>query len=229
MKLTKENVTSHFESMLTRTRRDYVRLSQVKYLKTFQHPENNTRYIVDRCQSVYRVGQRIKTFERELPRLVLDAPVYSPVKLENPFIVEILNNEIGIDQWQFNVGYCFREALGLRYVQRRSTDKETRKLSTFSEWLQSPILKFSTGDLISHKHEQIMIQVEEGLPSGFVDTTIEHGMLRCAVYEFDSDKSKWTLNARYHGNQFDFLMVLIFGLGELSRFTELLNTSPENA
>jgi len=49
MKLTRNNVTSHFEKMLTRTRRDYVRLSQVKYLKTFQHPENDTRYMVDRC------------------------------------------------------------------------------------------------------------------------------------------------------------------------------------
>lgn len=109
-----------------------------------------------------------------------------------------LNNE----HWAYSVGYAFREALDLQFMER-VRDKKKVNL-----WSQGCIINFKEGDLIFSKCEKKAVQVKYSLPMGWDEAKNEmhYGTV---TYSF-IDQEKNTSEQRY-ATQVEFLQMLIEG------------------
>lgn len=153
---------------------------------------------------------------------------YTKTNLLKPFIVHSINGEsMDISGWHFDIGYHFREAIGLKYCTRvkTTTTNGVKKKKRWNAWMQSPILSFHEGDTLHHRSGESLIQIEEGLPSGFEQEHIEHGKVRISRYLFNNITKSWTKKDRFSGDQLDLLLVAILGYDYLERMSPLfLNT-----
>ncbi|EMK3507609.1 hypothetical protein V8094_000031 [Vibrio parahaemolyticus] len=107
-----------------------------------------------------------------------------------------LNNE----HWQFNVGYGFREALDLIYMERVRNKKKVHL------WTQGCIISFKEGDLLTSQDGSRSVQVKYASPMGWDETKNE--MYYGNVTFTDFDHLKETSETKSI-NQLDFLKILI--------------------
>jgi hypothetical protein len=150
---------------------------------------------------------------------------YANTKLLTPFIVtNIEGDSMDTSSWSFDIGFHFREAIGLRYctkVKTITTDG-VKKKKRWNTWQQTPILSFHEGDTLYHRDKKSLIQLEHGLPSGFEQEDIDHGTVRICRYVFDTETKSWHKQDRFAGNQLDLLLIAILGYDYLNRMTPLL-------
>ncbi|MFK4750958.1 hypothetical protein [Oceanobacter antarcticus] len=214
MILTEKIIRAYFEPMWSRSQRDYLVISQIKNLETFKFLGLYNDLKVKKITRSYRVGMIIKyrflNPESPSPNIKLDFPIYSKIKLKKSKFANIKAGEIITENWAFNLGHCFREAVGLRLVERQKT----------KQWMQSPIFYFSTGSVFIDNSGLIAIQIEEATPCGFDKTKLDLGTARISVFSITSNGTM-TRIARYSGNQFDFYLVLVLGIEYLKNLTSL--------
>lgn len=150
---------------------------------------------------------------------------YAKTQLLDPLIVNHIDgNSLDTLNWSFDIGYHFREAIGLRLCPRSKTTTVDgiKKKKSWKVWQQTPILSFHEGDCIHHGSDGTLVQVEEGLQSGFEQENLEHGQIRFTRFTFNTIAKKWEKKDRFSTNQFDFLLMLIFGYEYLNRMNPLI-------
>lgn len=147
------------------------------------------------------IEQRISKGKSNFQRLDEDKKV--------PFIVPKVtwNNALGTgslnnEHWAYRVGYAFREALDLQFMER-VRDKKKVNL-----WSQGCLLNFKEGDLISSNCGKKYVQVKYASPMGWDEAKNEmhYGTV---TYSF-IDQEKNTSEQR-HATQVEFLQMLIEG------------------
>lgn len=125
-----------------------------------------------------------------------------------------LNNE----NWYFSVPYTFRDALDIKYEERKKDKKG------YMVWTQGPILKFKMGDNFPSKNSNITIQVQFGDQMGW-DGDKSEMYLGSVVFDlFELINKKYIYKQRYQCNQMEFLELLING-DRLDRLTKLSRSS----
>lgn len=105
-----------------------------------------------------------------------------------------LNNE----HWAFNVGYGFREALDLKFMER------VRNKNKVYRWSQGPIIAFKEGDLIRSKDNKRSVQVQFANPMGW--DADKNDMYYGSVTYLESNSLETKILS-----QIDFLNLLITG------------------
>lgn len=112
-----------------------------------------------------------------------------------------LNN----DTWYFNVPYAFRDALDLKFEERRKNKK------SYMVWTQGPILHFKSGDLFIAQNEDSALQVLYSNPMGW-DSTKEKMYLGSVTFKYFTIKNNKYIEINQHScNQIEFLTRLIVG------------------
>lgn len=139
-----------------------------------------------------------------------DLALYPTVYYNSTLSKGTLNN----DHWYFNVPYAFRDALDIKYEERKKDKKG------YMVWTQGPILKFKMGDNFSAKNSNITLQVQFGDQMGW-DRDKNEMYLGSVVFDlFEIINKKYIYKQRYQCNQMEFLELLING-DSLERLTEL--------
>ncbi len=123
-----------------------------------------------------------------------------------------LNN----DSWVFDVHYHFRDALDIKYEERRK-DK-----TPYMVWTQGPFLSFKEGDLIQARDGRSAVQVRFANPMGWDPTKGE--MYQGSVFysEYEVSEGVYTKLQERTCSQMQFLQLVIFGKYE----SELESGSP---
>ena len=83
-------------------------------------------------------------------------PTIPEVSYDTELSVGSLNN----DDWFFKVPYAFREALDLKFEERKKNKKG------YMVWTQGPILSFKNGDFFTAKNGSTALQVQFADPMG---------------------------------------------------------------
>ncbi|WP_064602820.1 hypothetical protein [Photobacterium sp. J15] len=130
--------------------------------------------------------------DKEVP-FIVPAVTWDSVKQ-----VGSLNNE----HWFFDVGYAFREALDLIFMDR------VRNKRRVNLWTQGAIISFKEGDLIRSRCGQRSVQVKYANPMGWdeVKNDMYYGSVTYQESFFESGQSETK-----HATQLDFLSMLING------------------
>lgn len=109
------------------------------------------------------------------------------------------------DSWAFKVTYSFREALDIKYEERRKNKKP------YMVWTQGPIISFKEGDLIHSKNGSRSVQVRIASQMGW-DTTKEEMYQGNVIYsEYAASGNSVSKPAEHTCTQMEFLQLLING------------------
>jgi hypothetical protein len=109
------------------------------------------------------------------------------------------------DWWAFQVGLHFREALDIRYLERKVFGQSVNK------WTQGPLLRFDVGDIVHRRDGRHLVQVTFAQPMGW-DTAINE--MYEGVVTFDEFDMAGESPSRLRSDtttQMDFLHLLIYG------------------
>ena len=109
-----------------------------------------------------------------------------------------LNN----DSWAFKVPYAFRDALDIKYEERR------RDKTPYMVWTQGPCLRFKEGDLVHSKDGSRVVQVRYASPMGW--DVANNEMYQGSVDYVEYDGSYTKIGQR-GCSQMEFLELLIRG------------------
>ncbi|HDY7840673.1 TPA: hypothetical protein RQK35_003411 [Vibrio vulnificus] len=126
-----------------------------------------------------------------------------------PFVVpaitwdtESKEGSLNNDHWYFKVGYCFREALDLQFIER-VRDKKKVNL-----WSQGCIVSFKEGDLIYSHSGDRAVQVKYASPMGWDEAKNE---MYYGSVTFDETNLLNGSSDVVTLNQLEFLSLLIEG------------------
>lgn len=112
-----------------------------------------------------------------------------------------LNN----DSWAFKVHYAFRDALDIKYEERK------KNKNLYMVWTQGPFLSFKDGDTIHSRDGSRAVQVLSAIPMVWNSAKNEMGEGRVIYLEYSvSDNIFSKLNERTC-TQMQFLQLLIYG------------------
>jgi len=112
-----------------------------------------------------------------------------------------LNNE----HWEFKVPYAFRDALDIKYEQRRKDKKPYRV------WTQGPILSFKEGDVLTSANKSKSVQVQFSNCMGW-DTSKDEMYEGNVVYEkYGITDGIYSEGGHVTCTQMQFLELLICG------------------
>lgn len=109
--------------------------------------------------------------------------------------------------WEFEVPYAFRDALGL------SLDQRFKGKKPYMVWTQGPYIYFKEGDTLSSKLGSVSLTVQMSTPMSRLrgSNSIDFGVVEFKIYKLTSDGKH-----RYHAiktmDQYEFLEALIYGL-----------------
>ena len=147
------------------------------------------------------IDTRIQTKKSSFVRLDEDKHV--------PFVVpaitwdsRIKQGSLNNDHWYFKVGYGFREALDLVFMERVRNKKKVHL------WSQGCIISFKEGDLIYSRCGKRAVQVKYASPMGWDD--VKNEMYYGNVSFNDVDLENRKSEARVM-TQLEFLTLLIGG------------------
>lgn len=121
------------------------------------------------------------------------------------------NTELNIgflsnDDWFFKVPYAFREALDLKFEERKRNKK------SYMVWTQGPILRFKDGDTFYSKNESLALQVQFANPMGW-DSSLNEMYLGSVIFkEFKVEGNNLIEIKQYSCNQMNFLNFLVNGV-----------------
>lgn len=91
------------------------------------------------------------------PKVKRKVPTIPEVKFDTELGVGTLDN----DDWFFKVPYAFREALDIKFEERKKDKKG------YMVWTQGPILSFKDGDTFTAQNEKSSLQVKFSNPMGW--------------------------------------------------------------
>lgn len=112
-----------------------------------------------------------------------------------------LNNDL----WAFNVTYAFRDALDIKYEERKKNKKP------YMVWTQGPILSFKEGDVIHSKDGKRSVQVRFANQMGW-DANKEEMYPGSVVYsEYAVSGNSLSKAGEHTCTQMQFLQLLISG------------------
>ena len=112
-----------------------------------------------------------------------------------------LNN----DNWFFHVPYAFREALDIKFEERKKDKK------SYMVWTQGPIISFKEGDILHSKDKNQTIQIRFANQMGW-DTSKEEMYQGSVVYsEYTTSNNTLIKQAEHSCTQMQFLQLLING------------------
>jgi len=124
------------------------------------------------------------------------------VSYDNEHSTGSLNNE----NWFFKVPYAFREALDIKYEERKKDKKG------YMVWTQGPILSFKDGDNFTAKDNKTSLQVQFSNPMGWDSAKDEMYQGSVVFDEFIVNDQKHIKINQHSCNQMQFLKVLIGGV-----------------
>lgn len=112
-----------------------------------------------------------------------------------------LNNE----SWAFNVEYAFRDALDIKYEERKKNKK------AYMVWTQGPLLSFKEGDMINSRDGNRIVQVRFASQMGW-DASKNEMYQGSVVYSEYTPSNNTYLKLNEHTcTQMQFLQLLIHG------------------
>lgn len=129
-------------------------------------------------------------------------PTMPQVKYNSELNVGTLDN----DDWYFRVPYAFREALDIKFEERKKDKK------CYMVWTQGPILSFKDGDTFTAKNQKSALQVRFSNPMGWDPEKNQMYQGRVVFDKFDVSGHKHTKLSQYSCTQMDFLKILISGV-----------------
>ena len=112
-----------------------------------------------------------------------------------------LNN----DSWVFKVPYSFRDALDIKYEERKRDKKP------YMVWTQGPLLSFKEGDLIRSKDERRAVQVRFATQMGWDSGKAEMYQGSVVYSDFAVSGNSFSKLNENSCTQMQFLQLLIFG------------------
>jgi len=124
------------------------------------------------------------------------------ISYDNEYNIGSLNNE----NWYFKVPYAFREALDIKYEERKKDKKG------YMIWTQGPILSFKDGDSFTAKDNQTSLQVKFSNPMGWDSAKGEMYQGSIVFDEFSMNDQKYIKKNQHSCNQMQFLKILINGV-----------------
>ena len=107
--------------------------------------------------------------------------------------------------WAFAVGYAFREALDIKYEQRKKDKKP------YMVWTQGAIIAFSEGDTIYSKFGTKLVQVKYSNIMGWDLSQDEMYEGSITYSEYEIKNSKYVKVSGHSCTQMQFLELLIYG------------------
>lgn len=136
------------------------------------------------------------------PKVKRKVPTIPEVKFDTELGVGTLDN----DDWFFKVPYAFREALDIKFEERKKDKKG------YMVWTQGPILSFKDGDTFTAQNEKSALQVKFSNPMGW-DSDKDKMYQGSIVFDkFDVSGHEHTKISQHSCNQMDFLKILISGV-----------------
>jgi hypothetical protein len=117
------------------------------------------------------------------------------------------NNTLDNDNWFFELGYCFRESLGLNFESRMVNKKP------MMVWTQKPIIYFKSGDLIFSKCKNYSVQIMFSAPMGWDDesNSMYEGLVTFNVASWVNQNIFTKYLGQTSFTQVEFLALLIDG------------------
>lgn len=112
-----------------------------------------------------------------------------------------LNNEA----WAFNVGYAFRDALDIRFEERKKNKK------SYMVWTQGPILSFKEGDMIHSRDGKRIVQVRFANQMGWDSAKNEMYQGSVVYSEYMPSNNSYLKLNELTCTQMQFLQLLIHG------------------
>lgn len=128
-------------------------------------------------------------------------PTMPQVKYDSELNVGTLDNK----GWYFRVPYAFREALDIKFEERKKDKKG------YMVWTQGPILSFKDGDTFTAQNEKSALQVKFANPMGWDPEKQEMYQGSIVFEQFSVDGNKYTSISQHSCNQMEFLEILITG------------------
>jgi len=118
---------------------------------------------------------------------------------------KLIPNDIHPSRWHFNIPYAFRDALDIKYEQRKKDKK------TYMVWTQGPMLSFHEGDTFTSKNQDCALQIVFATGMGW--DTAKNKMYQGSVVfeEFKITNKKYTKVKQHSCDQMAFLEILITG------------------
>lgn len=116
-----------------------------------------------------------------------------------------MSGSLNNDHWVFKVPYAFRDALDIKYEERKKDKK------AYMVWTQGPILSFKEGDLITSKDDTRSVQVQSA--ENMKWATFKNEMCEGSVVyeEYQIIDGKYLKSGRVTCSQMSFLELLIYG------------------
>ena len=109
------------------------------------------------------------------------------------------------DLWQFKVSFAFRDALDIKYEQRKKNKKP------YMVWTQGPIINFKNWDLLKSKDGRREVQIQYANPMGW-DASRNEMYQGSVVYDdYTISNNKYTKTDQQICTQIEFLQMLIYG------------------
>lgn len=118
---------------------------------------------------------------------------------------EGLNGSLNNEYWFFNVKYAFREALDIKYEERKKNKKP------YMVWTQGPILSFKEGDLIHSNDGQRAVQVQFANQMGWDSAKQQMYVGSVSYFEMSVSDGFFNKISEQSCTQMQFLQLLIYG------------------
>lgn len=115
------------------------------------------------------------------------------------------NGESNDSHWKYRVGYAFRDALDIKYEQRKKNKKP------YMIWTQGPILSFKEGDLLFTSCGLYAVQVKYADSMGWDVAKAVMYQGSVTFDEFDFIAGTWSKIKTNTLTQMEFLEMLIYG------------------
>jgi len=119
---------------------------------------------------------------------------------------ELSAGSLNNDDWYFKVPYAFREALDLKYEERKKNKKG------YMVWTQGPVLSFKDGDSFTAKDNKTAVQVQFSNPMGWDSAKDEMYQGSVVFDEFTINNNQFIKIKQHSCSQMEFLKTLISGV-----------------
>lgn len=136
------------------------------------------------------------------PKVKRKVPTIPEVKFDTEHSVGTLDN----DDWFFKVPYAFREALDIKFEERKKDKKG------YMVWTQGPILSFKDGDTFTAQNEKSALQVKFSKTMGWDPDKNQMYQGSIVFDKFVVSGHKHSKISQHSCNQMDFLKILISGV-----------------
>lgn len=126
-----------------------------------------------------------------------------------------LNGFLNNDSWAFKVTYAFRDALDIKYEERKKNN------NPYMVWTQGPILSFKIGDIFHSKDGNRAVQVRFANQMGWDPAKNEMYQGSVIYSEYAVTGNSFSKLKEHSCTQMEFLQLLIHGEYDSQSSTQL--------